>query len=121
MPNEIKCPECGWNEIKDFNTHRLCLNCGWQISINKSKTEKPLMGSALQAKHYQNTDQQPIEIMQRNLTPEEFKGFLKGNVIKYLFRSQYKGTEIQDLEKMLQYATWLHAAAIGEMIDPRKE
>ena len=81
----------------------------------------PKSGFSIDSTHYQNTDQQPIEIMQRNLTPEEFKGFLKGNVIKYLFRSQYKGTEIKDLEKMLQYATWLHAAAIGEMIDPRKE
>ena len=27
---ERVCPECGDHEIEEFETHRLCLNCGWQ-------------------------------------------------------------------------------------------
>ena len=32
------------------------------------------------------------------LSPEEFRGYCKGNVIKYTWREQYKGKD-QDLSK----------------------
>jgi hypothetical protein len=36
------------------------------------------------------------------LTPEEFRGFLKGNAIKYLARANRKGKE-QDILKAMHY------------------
>lgn len=59
--------------------------------------------------HYRRLTPQPVELLKCWLTPEEFKGFLRGNVIKYLARYQYKGG-VQDLEKAKQYLEWL----IGE-------
>ena len=38
--------------------------------------------------HYTRLDIQPWEAMQAWLTPEEFRGYLKGNVIKYLARTK---------------------------------
>ena len=38
--------------------------------------------------HYTKLEIQPWEAMQAWLTPEEFRGFLKGNVIKYLARTK---------------------------------
>jgi hypothetical protein len=38
--------------------------------------------------HYTRLDIQPWEAMQAWMTPEEFRGFLKGNVIKYLARTK---------------------------------
>ena len=38
--------------------------------------------------HYTRLEIQPWEAMQAWLTPEEFRGFLKGNVIKYLARTK---------------------------------
>jgi hypothetical protein len=32
--------------------------------------------------------------------------FLRGNIIKYVLRAPYKGTEIQDLEKAAVYLQW---------------
>ncbi|MEU3690504.1 DUF3310 domain-containing protein [Streptomyces narbonensis] len=32
--------------------------------------------------------------------------FLTGNVLKYLLRAPYKGSEVQDLKKAAQYLTW---------------
>ncbi|MET4703041.1 DUF3310 domain-containing protein [Frigoribacterium sp. UYMn621] len=32
--------------------------------------------------------------------------FLRGNVIKYVLRAPYKGTELQDLQKARQYLNW---------------
>tara|TARA_B100000927_G_C16476222_1_gene473562 strand:+ start:45888 stop:46103 length:216 start_codon:yes stop_codon:yes gene_type:complete len=54
--------------------------------------------------HYKNGDIQCIQAIESALSPEEFKGFCKGNVIKYTWREQYKGKD-QDLSKALWYLT----------------
>lgn len=38
-------------------------------------------------KHYKVMKVQPWDAMEAWLTPEEFRGFLKGNVIKYMARA----------------------------------
>jgi hypothetical protein len=40
--------------------------------------------------HYKDMPVQPWEVMEAVLTPEEFRGFLKGNVIKYSMRAGRK-------------------------------
>lgn len=40
--------------------------------------------------HYRDMQMQPWDVMQAVLTPEEFRGFLKGNVIKYAMRAGRK-------------------------------
>ena len=40
--------------------------------------------------HYTTMDIQPWEVMESVLTPDEFVGFLKGNVIKYAMRAGRK-------------------------------
>ena len=34
------------------------------------------------------------------------ESFLRGNIIKYVLRAPYKGTELQDLEKAAVYLAW---------------
>ena len=36
----------------------------------------------------------------------EFKGFCKGNAVKYIWREDHKGQNIQDLEKAVVYLNW---------------
>lgn len=52
-------------------------------------------------RHYTNGELQCIQAIEAALTPEEFRGYCKGNVIKYTWREKYKGGT-QDLKK----ATW---------------
>jgi hypothetical protein len=40
------------------------------------------------------------------LTPEEFKGFCKGNALKYLIRAGKKDDELQNLKKAGVYIGW---------------
>jgi hypothetical protein len=40
--------------------------------------------------HYVDMNPQPWEVMEAMLTPEEFQGFLKGNMIKYAMRQGKK-------------------------------
>lgn len=52
--------------------------------------------------HYLELDIQPWDAMQSWMSQEEFVGFLRGNVIKYVARSNKKGG-IEDLKKALHY------------------
>ena len=40
--------------------------------------------------HYKEMPVQPWAVMEAVLTPEEFRGFLKGNIIKYSMRAGRK-------------------------------
>ena len=66
-------------------------------------------------KHYQ-TKIQPIEVMEANMTPEEFQGFCKGNIIKYVCRCGKKDNPVHEVSKIIQYANWLLSSLKGEDI-----
>ena len=52
--------------------------------------------------HYNTGNAECIVAIEESMTPDAFKGYLKGNVLKYMWRYEYKnGT--QDLEKAQWY------------------
>jgi hypothetical protein len=51
--------------------------------------------------HYKDMTVQPWEVMESLLTPEEFRGFLKGNIIKYAMRQGRKDSD--DAGKLKHY------------------
>ena len=54
--------------------------------------------------HYkQHYAKEVIDLLQASLTPEEFKGYCKGNMLKYRFRAGYKGDRDEDLKKSNWY------------------
>jgi len=53
--------------------------------------------------HYKELSVQPWKAMESWMSEDEFAGFLRGNVIKYLSRAGKKGDELQDLKKALHY------------------
>lgn len=52
--------------------------------------------------HYASSSIECIDAMQAMLTPEQFVGYLRGNIFKYQWRYENKGG-IQDLEKSQWY------------------
>jgi hypothetical protein len=52
--------------------------------------------------HYKSKSKETIERLQDNLTQGEFKGYLKGNILKYLDRYEHKNG-VEDLSKMQWY------------------
>ena len=52
--------------------------------------------------HYKNMGMQPWIVMQCVLTPEEFRGYLKGNIIKYGMRAGHK-PDSPDADKAVHY------------------
>lgn len=56
--------------------------------------------------HYTVNGIQPIQIMKANMTKEEYRGFLEGNIIKYPLRYKHKNG-LEDLKKAKTYLSWL--------------
>ena len=51
--------------------------------------------------HYKDMPVQPWVIMEAVLTPEEFRGYMKGNIIKYALRQGKK--DEYDIGKLAHY------------------
>ena len=52
--------------------------------------------------HYTQGGIETIDYIEAKMTKEQFKGYLKGNVIKYISRFEYKNT-VEDLQKAKWY------------------
>lgn len=57
--------------------------------------------------HYKDMEIEPWDVMQAVLTPDEFRGFLKGNIIKYAMRQGRKGDATEDAAKARHYQSKL--------------
>lgn len=71
--------------------------------------------SVNQPPHYQQGDIECIDAIEAALTPEEFRGYCKGNVIKYALRERDKGGG-ESLSKAFWYlslANWTHDQSTG--------
>lgn len=53
--------------------------------------------------HYTQGGIECIEAIKASMSEEAFRGYLKGNIIKYLWRYEHKGKAKQDLEKARWY------------------
>ena len=53
--------------------------------------------------HYTDGGIECIEAIEAQLTQEEYRGYLRGNCAKYLWRCNMKGATKQDLEKCQWY------------------
>lgn len=69
-----------------------------------------MSGDVLHQAHYTRLPIQPIMVMLKDLSPAEFMGFLKGNLIKYTLRADRKNG-LEDYAKAKQYATWMEEFA----------
>lgn len=103
--------------VKPFDFHEIKES---EIPKHSMILENPVTGAAVDQKHYQTAEKEPIEVMQMYFTAQELYGFCKGNALKYILRSRFKGTELKDMEKALQYMKWSVDVLRGVPIDPRK-
>jgi len=53
--------------------------------------------------HYNKGAIEAIEAIKASMPEHEFKGYLKGNALKYLWRYDYKGKPVEDLRKCRWY------------------
>jgi len=58
--------------------------------------------------HYNSGAVECIEAIKASMSTEEYKGYLKGNTLKYLWRYNYKGKPVEDIEKARWYLEKLY-------------
>lgn len=57
---------------------------------------------AINPSHYKTGQIECIEYIEDKLTPEEYRGYIKGNVLKYITREKHKNGD-EDLRKAKWY------------------
>ena len=68
-----------------------------------SKIKQEVMNIKENKHHILWGDTQSIEVIKSFLTPDEYKGFLKGNILKYQLRLGKKDSVVQDMKKIKDY------------------
>ena len=73
--------------------------------------EEDMVGSP---KHYNTGNIECIEAIEESMSSVAFKGYLKGNCMKYLWRYDYKGKQVEDLQKAQWYLQRLTTVVVFE-------
>ena len=60
--------------------------------------------------HYKTGGIEAIEGIEASMGPEAYAGYLKGNIMKYMWRYERKGKPVEDLKKARWYLDRLIAA-----------
>ena len=68
--------------------------------------------------HYDAGGIETINFIRAKLTPEQYKGYCLGNVLKYASRMNFKGRQA-DAKKLLDYANWLNDHFSAEKSDDK--
>ena len=53
--------------------------------------------------HYLHGKKETIDVITDCMTNDEFHGYLKGNILKYVSRYKFKGEPLEDLQKAQWY------------------
>lgn len=64
--------------------------------------------------HYASGGIECIDAIRAAMSEAEYIGFLRGNVIKYMWREDKKGSQLQDLEKASWYLDKLKEEIMSE-------
>lgn len=67
--------------------------------------------------HYKVGGYEAIDVLKAKLTPEEWRGYCKGNVLKYIMRANYKGHHDQDCGKAQYYMKELNDALESKEVE----
>ena len=81
------------------------------IAREDEEEEEDMVGAP---KHYNSGNIECIDAIEESMSSHAFKGYLKGNCMKYLWRYEYKGKQVEDLQKAGWYLRKLTAMVAEE-------
>lgn len=68
--------------------------------------------------HYTQGNIECIDAIRAAMSAEEYKGFLRGNIIKYFWRINLKGEAIDNVSKAIYYSNKLLEVLTEERLYP---
>lgn len=119
------CMECNQDMFNDGlqNTHELSDRFGGLVFDGEPEFRDPITchrpdgstevvervtyDAVSSPQHYKVGGFEAIDVIKAKLTPDEYRGYLKGNQLKYLMRANYKDHHDQDIEKSVWYGNRL--------------
>jgi len=106
--------EFEWHKVQEYRviSSEEFLSFGYG---EEDDDEPPLVGHNSPNDHYRQGDIECIDAIRAALTDEEWRGYCKGNVLKYTWREKHKGGDLS-LIKAEDYLRW---ALAGKAEDKR--
>ena len=80
------------------------------FGVKKYKIVVPPGDDNINPAHYKVGGIETIDFIEAKLTAEEYRGYLRGNVLKYMSRADHKGDRLENLKK----AQWYLNREIGK-------
>ena len=78
------------------------------LEIDKENKDKPKPDMVNHPAHYTSGGIETIQYIKAKLSPEEYVGYLRGNIVKYTSRIGLKDDSVQEAAKIEWYAKELH-------------
>ncbi len=105
-------------------TPKAMAELAYSLSKGRDREEEPLFGrrgehletteppadNVNHPAHYKVGGIETIDFIEAKLTAEEYRGYLRGNVLKYMSRADHKGDRLENLKK----AQWYLNREIGK-------
>ena len=97
-----------WDRVRDRKT-------GLEAWMKAAHEEaEQIMDNVNKPTHYNTGNIECIEAIEESMSSVAFKGYLKGNCMKYLWRYDYKGKQVEDLQKAGWYLGRLTQVVVFE-------
>lgn len=94
--------------IKSVDPENITSEWPKSATLNERPNEKESpMSDPINPNHYKKGEIEAIDAIKSALTEDEWRGFLKGTAIAYLWRLGHKDAVEQDASKTLWYVSWL--------------
>ena len=94
--------EMFWKDMSDTTMPK-------DFGVNSDAIEAGIVepDAILSPAYYSKGNVECINGIKSSMSKEAFKGYLKGNVLKYVWRYEDKGKPSEDLHKAMVYLGWL--------------
>ena len=108
---KIHCPACDGGTPRPPAPGGFAMG-GSQRILDKNSMDDPVNNPS----HYNQQAVETIEVIRQSMTTDEFQGYLRGSILKYLNRYRYKGQPVEDLRK----SRWYLERLIEEIINDKR-
>ena len=85
--------------VKNKRVYEKRIDHGHDMSYENEITYDSVYAAA----HYLHGRKETIDVITDCMTNDEFHGYLKGNILKYVSRYKFKGEPLEDLQKAHWY------------------
>tara|TARA_R110001606_G_scaffold98556_4_gene217683 strand:- start:300 stop:725 length:426 start_codon:yes stop_codon:yes gene_type:complete len=85
----------------------------WKLELENDEWSEGRVDPVNAPAHYNAGSIECIEAIEESMSGDAFRGYLKGNCMKYLWRYSYKGKSLEDVQKAKWYLDRLVGALGG--------